>query len=151
MTFHKTLYQQLILGLVLLLCTTGTWAGPLHDAVEMGDLARVKRLVETQGADVNEIDNRGIWPLLAAATDGNTAMVKLLLQLKANPNRHDQYQYTALHEAASLGFRNVVEILIDAKADINARDINDITPLGYAERSPSLETAELLREYGATQ
>ena len=150
MPFHISLFQQLTLGLALLLCVSGTWAGPLHDAVEVGDLARVKRLVEMQGADVNEIDNRGIWPLLAAASDGNTAMVRLLLKLKADPNLHDQYNYSALHEAASLGFRDVIEILIEAKADINARDINDITPLGYAVRSPSLEAAELLQDFGAT-
>lgn len=151
MPLHHTPYQQLTLGLVLLFCTASAWAGPLHDAVEVGDLARVKRLVETQTADVNEIDDRGIWPLLAAASSGNTAMVKLLLKLKADPNLHDQYNYSALHEAASLGFRDVIEILIKSRAEINARDINDITPLGYALRSTSREAAKLLQDFGATQ
>jgi ankyrin repeat protein len=141
----------LLLGIVLLFCTASAWAGPLHDAVEVGDLARVKRLVATQSVDINEIDQRGIWPLLAAATDGNTAMVRLLLKLGADPNQHDQYQYSALHEAASLGYRDVIEVLIEAKADINVRDINSITPLGYAVRSPSLEAAALLKDFGATQ
>lgn len=151
MPFKYTPLHPRILGLVLLFCTASTWAGPLHDAVEVGDLARVKRLVEMQSADINEIDQRGIWPLLAAATYGNTAMVELLLKLGADPNQHDQYQYTALHEAASLGFRDVIEVLIEAKADINLRDINSITPLGYAVRSPSLEAAELLQQFGAIQ
>ena len=126
------------------------WAGALHDAAETGNLSKIEQLA-TAGADVNEVDSRGIWPLLAAVTDGNTATVALLLKLKANPNQTDQYQYSALHEAASLGHHEVVELLIDAKADINARDINGITPLGYAMRSPSQEAVALLQGVGGIQ
>lgn len=128
----------------------GSWAGPLHDAVETGNLNKVKALVAA-GADINEIDGRGIWPLLAAVTDGNTAMTELLLSLKADPNRVDQYQYSALHEAATLGFIDVVEILIQANADINTRDINGITPLGYAMRSPNPEVVTALQEVGGIE
>jgi len=77
--------------------------------------------------------------------------IELLLALGASPNQADQYGYTALHEAASLGFRNVVDILISARADINARDINGISPLGYAMRSGNQDTIELLQSLGAVQ
>ncbi len=142
---------RFILGITLLLMAVGASAGPLHDAVEAGDQARVKRLVMEESADINEIDERGIWPLLAAATDGNTAMVELLLKLHADPNRIDQYQYSALHEAASLGYHEVIEILIDAGARVNVRDINSITPLGYALRSSDQTSVELLQSVGAVQ
>ena len=111
------------------------WAGPLHDAAETGNLNQVQQLVAA----------------VAAVTDGNTATVALLLKLKANPNQADQYQYTALHEAASLGYRDVAELLIDAKAGVNARDINGITPLGYALRSSSQEAVTLLQDVGGIQ
>ena len=137
-----------LLAITLLFFFSGSWAEPLHDAVEAGNLAKVRKLVAAS-ADINQIDDRGIWPLLAAVTDGNTAMVKLLLELKADPNLEDQYHYSALHEAASLGYRDVVEMLIQAKANINARDINGITPLGYAMRSPSEEVVILLQRSGA--
>jgi ankyrin repeat protein len=55
-----------------------------------------------------------------------------------------------MHEAASLGFSEVVEILIKARADINARDINSFTPLGYARRSGGQEVIELLERYDAS-
>jgi ankyrin repeat protein len=126
------------------------WAGALHDATETGNLARIKQLVSA-GADVNEIDNRGIWPLLAAVTDGNLEAIKLLLALHANPNQADHYQYSALHEAANLGYPAALELLIDANADINARDINGITPLGYALRSSSAEAVALLQRMGGIQ
>jgi ankyrin repeat protein len=73
----------------------------------------------------------------------------LLLKLGAEPNLADQYNYTALHEAAFLGYPKVVEILIKVKADINIRDINSITPLGYAMRSGGQEVIELLEHNGA--
>jgi ankyrin repeat protein len=148
--FFRSLLRYTLTPGLALFCSI-TWSGPLHDAVETGNLHKVRQLVEKDAADINKIDTRGIWPLLAAASDGNTEMVKLLLALHADPNQTDQYHYSALHEAASLGFRDVVEMLIQARADINARDINGITPLGYAMRSPSMETATLLQDFGATQ
>jgi ankyrin repeat protein len=144
-------FFQLSTGLALVFFMTCAGAGPLHDAVDVGNLAKAKHLLKMKSTDVSEVDSRGIWPLLAAASDGNTDMVQLLLSFHAKPNQADQYQYSALHEAASLGFRDVMEILIEAKADINARDINGITPLGYAMRSQSRDAVTLLQEFGATQ
>lgn len=142
--------QKTITGLLLTFCATAVWAGPLHDAAEVGDLAKARQLVESHSADISEIDHRGIWPLLAAVSDGNIKMVELLLELKADPNQLDQYRYSALHEAASLGFHKVIEILALSHADLNAHDINDITPLGYAMRSQSKEAVEVLQNLGAT-
>lgn len=124
------------------------WAGKLHFAAEIGDTQRIAQLVRL-GADINEIDNRGIWPLLAAVTYDNREAVALLLQLGAEPNLADQYNYTALHEAACLGYREVAEILIEAKADINKRDINGYSPLGYAVRCGHQGVIELLQAHGA--
>jgi len=56
-----------------------------------------------------------------------------------------------MHEAASLGYHEVTEVLIKAGANINIRDINSLTPLGYARRSGNQEGIELLERYGALQ
>lgn len=143
--------HKIIISLVFIFCVSGTWAGPLHDAVEVGNLAKVRQLVASKSVDINKIDRRGIWPLLAATSDGNVAMVKLLLVLKADVNLTDQYNYSALHEAATLGFDEVIEILVLANATMNLRDVNSITPLGYAMRSQSMEAVEVLQNLGATQ
>lgn len=135
---------------VALLFSTASGAGPLHDAAETGNLAQIQRLI-ADGADIAAADSRGIWPLLAAVTTGNTAAVELLLRLKADPNQTDRYQYSALHEAASLGYYDVVKTLISANARINLRDVSGITPLGYALRSSSPETAALLQDMGGIQ
>ena len=131
-----------------LLLTFTSRAGELHFAAEIGANQRVIQLV-SQGANINEIDDRGIWPLLAAVTYGNLKTVALLLLLGADPNLADRYHYTALHEAAGLGYRQITEHLINAKADLNQRDINNYTPLGYAMRGGHQAVIELLLTHNA--
>lgn len=143
-SLEKTCF--IIAGIFII--STKLWAGPLHDAVEVGSLERIEQLVK-QGEDVDEIDERGIWPLLAATTYGDNRSVELLLKLGADPNLADQYNYTPMHEAATLGWHEVVEIFIKAKASINTRDISGFTPLGYAKRSGSQEVIEVLKRYDA--
>jgi ankyrin repeat protein len=144
-TFLKTLV--LLTGLLL---TPALWAGPLQDAAEIGDTVKIRTLVH-QGADINQIDDRGIWPLLAATTYDQIDTMKLLLKLGANPNQVDQYAYSALHEAASMGYRDAAEILVDAKADINARDINGLSPMDYALLSGNPDAIEYFQQLGAIQ
>ena len=44
-----------------------------------------------------------------------------------------QNQAPLLHLAAGFGRKEVVELLIAAGADVNAKEIGDETPLDYAE------------------
>jgi len=148
-TLHKARYTKICLAVVgLFIVNAKLWAGPLHDAVEVGAAMRIEQLI-LQGEDINEIDERGIWPLLVAVTYGDNRSVELLLKLGADPNLADQYNYTAMHEAAILGYRVVAKTLIKAKANLNIRDISSFTPLGYAKRSGSQEVIELLEAHGA--
>lgn len=47
-----------------------------------------------------------------------------------------------------MGFQDEAKLLLDNKADVNARDAKGITPLGYAEQNRHKELAELLRQRG---
>jgi ankyrin repeat protein len=148
---NKTRFTKMFTPLIgLFIFSTNLYAGPLHDAVEVGAVKRIERLI-LQGEDVNEIDERGIWPLLAACTNGDSRTVTLLLNLGADPNLEDQYHYTALHEVSTLGYREVAEILIKAKANINTRDVSGFTPLGYARYYGHQEVIELLQHFDARQ
>lgn len=145
----QTFFRTLIL-LIGLLLTPTLWAGPLQNAAEIGDTVKIRTLVH-QGVDINQIDNRGIWPLLAATTYDQIDAMKLLLKLGANPNQVDQYAYSALHEAASMGYRDAAEVLVDAKADINTRDINGLSPMDYAMLSGNPDVIEYFQQLGAIQ
>ena len=46
------------------------------------------------------------------------------------------------------GHKEIVELLIAAGADVNAKDQNDYTPLDFANRLKHTEIADLLRKHG---
>jgi ankyrin repeat protein len=60
----------------------------LHDAVQQGNLAEVKRLLDA-GHDVNAADEGGATPLHVAAFQGDHDMVQLLLGRGADRSARD--------------------------------------------------------------
>ncbi|MFL2870643.1 MAG: PQQ-binding-like beta-propeller repeat protein [Pirellulaceae bacterium] len=64
----------------------------LLKAARDGDLADIKKLIDS-GADVNFVDQFGITPIWQAALKGRAEAIKLLLELKANPDTHDAIWY----------------------------------------------------------
>lgn len=71
-------------------------------------------------------------PLLGAAASGDTAAVKQLLKSGANPNEGRFLGLPALMFPLMMQNREMVQALIDAKADINVRDANGATTLMWA-------------------
>ena len=58
--------------------------------------------------------------------------------------------YTALHEAAAFGNREIVEHLVkNAKADVNASDYKAVTPLMLSSGSGYSIICKYLLQYGA--
>jgi len=58
---------------------------------------------------------------------------------------------TALHKAAYKGFDEVIETLIAAGADVNARRDDGITPTVLAESERHSDTLRLLIKHGGIQ
>jgi ankyrin repeat protein len=135
---------------------------PLLTATSANDLEMVRLFVE-KGLDVNAATRRGDTALHFAAGAGNLAMVKLLLAKGANVNIATQESIpvrkgpialnhlTALMYAAPYGTPDLVRTLIDAGAQVNAKDIRDMTPLMLAVSSETQnpEVAKLLLAKGA--
>ena len=122
---------------------------PLHYACDAGKLEIVQMLVEA-GADVRVADNEGETCLNRAANDGRTETVRYLASLReADVIRQGFQNRTALHTAVSSGHVNVVEVLIDAGADIEAKNVNGRTLLHYACDAGKLEIVQMLVEAGA--
>ncbi len=85
-----------------------------------------------------------------AARSGDLEKVKALL--KTNPGlvfSTDNGGDTVLHSAAIYGRKDVVELLLAAKADVNARNNDGVTPLAWAAQEGYKEVAELLLAKGA--
>jgi len=72
-----------------------------------------------RGADVNATarNPQKVAPIHAAATTGNTNMIRRLLEKGADPNARQQMGYVALHTAALHGDRDMAEVLIKGGAD----------------------------------
>ena len=83
----------------------------------------------------------GQTPLHLAAIQGHTAVVKYLLNNKAQTNVQDSTGATPLHEAVRYGHAQIVKLLLDFGADINAKDNLGKTPVLLI--IPSDERAEI--------
>jgi len=105
------------------------------------------RLLLAKGATVNTADEGGFTPLMAAAGNGdrNADLVKLLLAHGAAVNLKSAESVeivkngpialghlTALQIAAGQANYEAVEALVKAGADVNAKDVRNITPLVFA-------------------
>ena len=113
--------------------------------------ARLCQYLIEQGADANETaPDTGEAPLHAAlcTTDRQThdAVVRVLLANGANPNCAtkpsmvtDHFMRdcrtkgeTPLHRAAAFGTETTIQMLLDAGARVDAKDMNGDSPLGWA-------------------
>ena len=121
---------------------------PLHCACDSGALDVVKMLVEA-GAGVRDTDNGGSTCLTLAASCGCTETVRYLVGLpEVDVNHRDSDNNTVLHCASGEGDADVVQLLIDAGADIEMKNSGS-SPLHCACQSGVLKIVKMLVEAGA--
>ena len=131
---------------------------PLHEAVEEGDLAKVKALVEG-GADVNKVayppgkSSDGRTPLHLAARRHSLDIVEYLIAKGALVNATTPRTFnTPLYDAAANKWREgtkIAEFLLVKGAKIDAKNHDDYTPLHFAAESGTRERVELFLRAGA--
>ena len=110
------------------------------------DLAQ---LLIDAGADINQPALNGITPLMTAAYEGQTEMVRQLLAKGANPAASDRLQKNAMIYAAGEGRTSVVTLLLENKIDPNATYGNDLTALMWAAGFGKTDTVRALLAAGA--
>lgn len=118
-----------------------------------GDTNKMHQMID-QGFQVNRFSNReganGKPPLFLASFRGQTKEVEFLLENKADPNVADNDGGTALHMATQTGKTNVVRVLLQAHADINAAYKNNgQTPLSNAVYFGHGQVVDLLLQASA--
>jgi ankyrin repeat protein len=102
------------------------------------------------GANPNLASASGETPLLAAARTGDVGVAKLLMMGGAEvETRERRRQQTPLMWAVSGGHRDVVRLLIETGADVNATSGTGFTPLMFAARQGDVDAARMLISAGA--
>ena len=88
--------------------------------------------------------------LFVAVQNGNTEVVKLLLDSGAKVNTKKGYRgVTTLFIAAQKGHVDVVKLLLESGSEIDMTDTEGITPLYVAAQEGHIEVAKCLIDYGS--
>ena len=126
-----------------------SYAGPLADAAQQGDLATVNRLL-SERADVNDTQIDGTTALHWAVEDNDPGMVRALLAAGADPNLKNRVGAPPILAAAINGNGEILEALLEAGADPNLKiSATDDTPLMIAAKTGNVPAVEILLTHGA--
>ena len=122
---------------------------PLRLACGSGRLATVKMLVEA-GVGVADTHHQPCTCLMLAAYFGHIDIMRYLVSLpEAGLHDLDLKDRTALHFATQEKHTGVVQVLLEAGADIEEQDMQSRTPLHWSVVSGDIATVKMLVEAGA--
>jgi ankyrin repeat protein len=142
------LRTALFIALVFL-ASASTFAGPLHQAAEKGDLAEASALL-AKGADPNEQNENGETALTAAILERQDGLALLLLDRGARTDGRNAGGFTPLHAAAYVDATDIAALLLDRGAAIDDQENKaGVTPLSIAAEENRLQVAGLLLDRGA--
>lgn len=120
----------------------------LVDGINAKNLKDAQAAIKA-GANVNQPDLNGEFPIHKAAHKGNAKILWELLAAKASINQTNKDGQTALHIAAKNGHAACVDLLLQKGADPKIKDRFKRTPLFYVAQNGDSESTELLLEAGA--
>ncbi|MCJ1473406.1 hypothetical protein MMC13_002057 [Lambiella insularis] len=122
---------------------------PLMRAVQIGNADVAEALLE-RGARIDGCRSGGVTGLFTAVQWQHANVIRLLLRYGANINAHlDENGATPLIEAVRHGYERSVQDLLEAGADVEARDHGQWTALVWAARVGRVHPLELLLKHGA--
>lgn len=128
---------------------------PLHLAASLQVKSETRQQVVdmliTRKANSSAVDYLGFSVLHVATLNKAEDVVERILKIpgiEVDPKKNAR-QVTPLHLAAWYNVENIAQMLIEGKANINARDYNGETPLEYAASSNAINVTKKLLNKGA--
>jgi len=120
----------------------------LHDAAKKGDLKAVQEYLEKK-QPLDGQDQKGITPLGYAIGGNKIAVVKLLLDSRANPFAVDSSGNSGLHYAAGYGRKELVEYLLKVGASVAQTNSQGQRALDVASMNKQEAVIAVLKSHGA--
>jgi uncharacterized protein len=123
----------------------------IFEAVSIGHIQTIMQELTKKSGIINSYSADGFTLLGLASYFGHFSIVKLLLENGANPNipSNNQFKVTPLHSACAISHFEIAELLIDYKADVNAKQMQEISPLHSASHNGQTKLVKLLIDNGA--
>jgi cytohesin len=126
---------------------------PLYYAASFNQMKAVELLLAGHADPNTHVDSHNhrdpapATPLQYAAELGNRRVASILIAAGARINEKGPAGRTALHYAK--GQLDLIQLLIDKGADVNARDVDGVSPLDEAAWYGFLDTVAILLAHGA--
>eukprot|EP00933_Yihiella_yeosuensis_P011293 TRINITY_DN1184_c0_g2_i2.p1 TRINITY_DN1184_c0_g2~~TRINITY_DN1184_c0_g2_i2.p1 ORF type:complete len:269 (+),score=87.01 TRINITY_DN1184_c0_g2_i2:75-881(+) len=120
----------------------------LHEAARNGDLKAVQEYLDKK-KPLDAQDHKGITPLGYAIGANRIAVVKLLLDSRANPYAVDSSGNSGLHYAAGYGRKELLEYLLKVGANVGQANAQGQTPLSVATTNKQEASIQVLKAHGA--
>lgn len=113
------------------------------------------KLILEDKPDFSLYNRFGGTPLIPAAERGHVDMVKLLVKTHVAIDHVNHLGWTALLEAIVLSeggprHQQIVQVLVDAGADVNIPDKEDVRPVQHARQKGFENIVKILVSAGAT-
>jgi ankyrin repeat protein len=123
----------------------------VFDAAALGDVDRVRELVDEEPGRAKELAGDGFTALHLAAWFGHVKVAELLLARGADPSEvaTNGTDLQPLHSAAAGGHPVIAHLLLDRGADVDARQQGGVTPLHSAAHRNDAEMVKVLLGRGA--
>jgi ankyrin repeat protein len=138
-----TVKLLLLRGATINTQSSNGWTALMIAAVKGYD--ELVRLLLARGADPNLRDIYGWTPLMRAAYENRLTVVRALLASNATKvNVSNDNGATALHQAARRGHLQIVQLLIDHGADLEAKDLRERTPAMLARAQGHANVANMI-------
>ena len=114
----------------------------------------ILQMTLAHGADLRSTNRYGGTALIPAAERGHVDTVRTLINAGVDVNHVNRLGWTALMEAIILSdggprHQQILQLLIDAKADVNLADKDGVTPLAHARQRGYSAMVRMLTAAGA--
>jgi len=120
----------------------------IHEAAKNGDMKAVTDFLEKK-KPLDVQDHKGITALGYAIGGNRIAVVKLLLDSRANPYAVDSSGNSGIHYAAGYGRKELLEYLLKVGGNVGQMNSQGQTPLAVATMNKQESSMQILRGHGA--